>query len=163
MLPLHGLLVLSPQQVSMLEHVLPEWMTSWTANKFKSFHKRVQLGVRIYSLSSDEVWVFNGILISSTLLFLFSSSAFYTFISSLLSHLSLFSSIHSANRMIALQLNLSWIDVFWSVSSLSMENRLDLSNLASSYYSKGWEHLPTLFICRVKINNIIIINLFWFW
>ncbi|KAK4479827.1 hypothetical protein RD792_015368 [Penstemon davidsonii] len=47
--------VLSPKQVSVLEHVLPLWMTSWTGNKDKHLYQRVHLGVRIATLNSDEV------------------------------------------------------------------------------------------------------------
>ncbi|KAG8366443.1 hypothetical protein BUALT_Bualt17G0080300 [Buddleja alternifolia] len=47
--------VLSPNQVSEMEHVLPTWMTSWTENRVNYMHQRVRLGVRISSLTSDEV------------------------------------------------------------------------------------------------------------
>ncbi|KAL8518524.1 hypothetical protein ACS0TY_009770 [Phlomoides rotata] len=47
--------VLSPKQVSEMEHVLPLWMSSWTSNKVEYVHERVRLGVRISSLNSDEV------------------------------------------------------------------------------------------------------------
>ncbi|KAL6538768.1 Protein root UVB sensitive 3 [Orobanche minor] len=45
----------SPEQVSVMEHVLPGWMTSWRANSVKYLHQRVRLGVRISSLNSDEL------------------------------------------------------------------------------------------------------------
>ncbi|KAL6529306.1 Protein root UVB sensitive 3 [Orobanche gracilis] len=45
----------SPEQVSVMEHVLPRWMTSWRANSVKYLHQRVRLGVRISSLNSDEL------------------------------------------------------------------------------------------------------------
>ncbi|GER43803.1 hypothetical protein STAS_20672 [Striga asiatica] len=47
--------VLSPNQVSVMEHVLPLWMTSWTENSVKYSHHRVRSGVRISSLNSDEL------------------------------------------------------------------------------------------------------------
>ncbi|KAI3467248.1 hypothetical protein Pfo_023911 [Paulownia fortunei] len=47
--------VLSPKQVSVMEHVLPLWMTSWKENRVKYLHQWVRLGVRISSLNSDEV------------------------------------------------------------------------------------------------------------
>ncbi|KAL7132707.1 hypothetical protein ABFS83_12G092000 [Erythranthe nasuta] len=47
--------VLSPKQVSVMEHVLPVWTTLWTANTVKCLYQRVQLGVRISSLNSDQV------------------------------------------------------------------------------------------------------------
>lgn len=47
--------VLSPQQVSVMEHVLPSWTTFWSKNSLKSLHTRVQLGVRISSLDSDDL------------------------------------------------------------------------------------------------------------
>ncbi|KAL6500813.1 hypothetical protein OROGR_027321 [Orobanche gracilis] len=45
----------SPKQVSVIEHVLPRWITSWRANNVKYLHQRVSLGVRISSLNSDEL------------------------------------------------------------------------------------------------------------
>ncbi|KAL6573516.1 Protein root UVB sensitive 3 [Orobanche hederae] len=45
----------SPEQVSVMEHVLPRWMTSWRANSVKDLHQRVRLAVRISSLNSDEL------------------------------------------------------------------------------------------------------------
>ncbi|KAL6570939.1 hypothetical protein OROGR_000489 [Orobanche gracilis] len=45
----------SPEHVSVMEHVLPRWMTSWRANSVKYLHQRVRLDVRISSLSSDEL------------------------------------------------------------------------------------------------------------
>ncbi|KAK4430078.1 protein root UVB sensitive 3 [Sesamum alatum] len=47
--------VLSPKQVSVMEHVLPLWMTSWRENRVEYLHQRVRLGVRISSLNSEEV------------------------------------------------------------------------------------------------------------
>ncbi|CAA0825543.1 Protein root UVB sensitive 3 [Striga hermonthica] len=47
--------VLSPKQVSVMEHVLPLWMTSWTENNVEYSHHRVHSGVRISSLNSDEM------------------------------------------------------------------------------------------------------------
>ncbi|KAL6561430.1 hypothetical protein OROMI_017031 [Orobanche minor] len=45
----------SLEQVSVMEHVLTRWMTSWRANNVKYLHQRVSLGVRISSLNSDKV------------------------------------------------------------------------------------------------------------
>ncbi|GFP88712.1 protein root UVB sensitive 3 [Phtheirospermum japonicum] len=42
-------------EVSVMEHVLPLWMSSWTENSVKYLHQRVRLGVRISSLTNDEV------------------------------------------------------------------------------------------------------------
>ncbi|XP_073155994.1 protein root UVB sensitive 3 [Henckelia pumila] len=48
--------VLSPKQVSVMEHVLPLWMTSWTEkSSIEYLHPRVQLGVRLSSLNSKEL------------------------------------------------------------------------------------------------------------
>ncbi|KAG5603554.1 hypothetical protein H5410_025046 [Solanum commersonii] len=44
--------VLSPKQVSSMEHVLPLWMTSWNLNGGDSLYKQVRLGVRVSSLDS---------------------------------------------------------------------------------------------------------------
>lgn len=38
-----------------MEHILPLWMTSWKASMEENVGKRVRLGVRISSLTSDEV------------------------------------------------------------------------------------------------------------
>lgn len=45
----------SPNQVSVLEHVLPLWMTSWRSKNIKSLHTRVNLGLRISSLNGQEM------------------------------------------------------------------------------------------------------------
>lgn len=47
--------VLSPEQVSEMEHVLPLWMTSTGGSKLKNLYQQVRLGARVSSLSSDEV------------------------------------------------------------------------------------------------------------
>ncbi|KAK6133898.1 hypothetical protein DH2020_032359 [Rehmannia glutinosa] len=47
--------VLSPKQVSTMEHILPLWMTSWTANSVKYLHQRVRFRCPVSSLTSDEV------------------------------------------------------------------------------------------------------------
>ncbi|XP_009602160.1 protein root UVB sensitive 3 [Nicotiana tomentosiformis] len=44
--------VLSPKQVSSMEHVLPSWLSSWTSKGSDSLYKRVHLGVRVSSLYS---------------------------------------------------------------------------------------------------------------
>lgn len=44
--------VLSPKQVSSMEHVLPLWMTSWSSKGGDSLYKQVHLGVRVSSLDS---------------------------------------------------------------------------------------------------------------
>ncbi|KAM3203394.1 protein root UVB sensitive 3 [Capsicum annuum] len=44
--------VLSPKQVSSMEHVLPLWMTPWSPKGGDSLYKRVHLGVRVSSLDS---------------------------------------------------------------------------------------------------------------
>ncbi|KAL4574329.1 hypothetical protein LXL04_021158 [Taraxacum kok-saghyz] len=47
--------VLSPKEVSNLEHVLPLWMSSWISKSTKSLYTRVRLGVRVSSLDSLEM------------------------------------------------------------------------------------------------------------
>ncbi|GAV61448.1 DUF647 domain-containing protein [Cephalotus follicularis] len=47
--------VLSPKQVSKIEHVLPVWTTSWDTKNAKLLHKRVYLGLRISSLHRREM------------------------------------------------------------------------------------------------------------
>ncbi|GAA0169836.1 hypothetical protein LIER_24226 [Lithospermum erythrorhizon] len=46
---------LSPERVSAIEHVLPIWITSWSLKSVNSLHRRVHLGVRISSLSSQKM------------------------------------------------------------------------------------------------------------
>lgn len=47
--------VLSPQQVSKMEHVLPIWASSWSSKKTESMHVDVSLGVRVSSLNHLEL------------------------------------------------------------------------------------------------------------
>lgn len=47
--------VLSPEQVSRIEHVLPTWITSWSSKKVKLLHANVRLGVRVSSLDHQEM------------------------------------------------------------------------------------------------------------
>ncbi|CAN0896405.1 Protein root UVB sensitive 3 [Linum grandiflorum] len=47
--------VLSPEQVSRMEHILPLWTTPRISEEFKLLHSRVLLGVRISSLHQNEV------------------------------------------------------------------------------------------------------------
>ncbi|XP_050938075.1 protein root UVB sensitive 3 isoform X2 [Cucumis melo] len=47
--------VLSPQQVSKMEHVLPAWASSWSLRSIKLIHTRVRLGVRVSSLHHTEI------------------------------------------------------------------------------------------------------------
>ncbi|KAJ6726638.1 PROTEIN ROOT UVB SENSITIVE 3 [Salix purpurea] len=47
--------VLSPEQVSRTEHVLPTWITSWSSKKVKLLHANVRLGVRVSSLDHQEM------------------------------------------------------------------------------------------------------------
>ncbi|KAA8529345.1 hypothetical protein F0562_033856 [Nyssa sinensis] len=47
--------VLSPEQVSVMEHVLPLWTTSWGSKNVKFLHTRVRLGVRVSSLNLMEM------------------------------------------------------------------------------------------------------------
>ncbi|KAJ6987659.1 protein root UVB sensitive 3 [Populus alba x Populus x berolinensis] len=47
--------VLSPEQVSRMEHVLPTWITSWSSKKVKLLHANVHLGVRVSSLDHQEM------------------------------------------------------------------------------------------------------------
>ncbi|KAK3035944.1 hypothetical protein RJ639_031367 [Escallonia herrerae] len=47
--------VLSPKQVSVMEGVLPSWISAWSSENAKSLHKRVCLGVRISSLDGLEM------------------------------------------------------------------------------------------------------------
>ncbi|KAF7827976.1 protein root UVB sensitive 3 [Senna tora] len=46
--------VLSPKQVSSLEHVLPIIFTSWTSTNAKSLHKQVHLGMRVSSFDMSN-------------------------------------------------------------------------------------------------------------
>ncbi|CAK7326203.1 unnamed protein product [Dovyalis caffra] len=47
--------VLSPEQVSRMEHVLPIWITSCGSKKVKLLHTHVCLGVRVSSLDQQEM------------------------------------------------------------------------------------------------------------
>ncbi|XP_034700142.1 protein root UVB sensitive 3 isoform X1 [Vitis riparia] len=47
--------VLSPQEVSKMEHVLPLWASSWSLKNEKSLHTRIHLGVRVSSLDKLEM------------------------------------------------------------------------------------------------------------
>ncbi|GMP93798.1 hypothetical protein CsSME_00043495 [Camellia sinensis var. sinensis] len=47
--------VLSPEQVSDMEHVLPLWTTSWISKVPKVLHTRVHIGVRVSSLNHQEM------------------------------------------------------------------------------------------------------------
>ncbi|XP_023773241.1 protein root UVB sensitive 3 isoform X3 [Lactuca sativa] len=47
--------VLSPKEVSVLEHVLPLWMSSWSSKNTKSLYTRVCLGIRVSSLNTLEM------------------------------------------------------------------------------------------------------------
>lgn len=47
--------VLSPHQLSQMEHVLPVWITSWSSKNFKFLHKCIHLGVRPSSLQHPEM------------------------------------------------------------------------------------------------------------
>ncbi|KAK3042306.1 hypothetical protein RJ639_002352 [Escallonia herrerae] len=47
--------VLSPKQVSVMEGVLPSWISAWSSKNAKSLHTRVCLGVRISSLDGLEM------------------------------------------------------------------------------------------------------------
>ncbi|ANM57716.1 Root UVB sensitive family [Arabidopsis thaliana x Arabidopsis arenosa] len=58
--------VLSPEQVSSMEGVLPLWATSLRSTNSKPLHKRVQLGVRVSSLPRlDMLQLLNGVGASS--------------------------------------------------------------------------------------------------
>lgn len=47
--------VLSPEQVSDMEHVLPLWTTPWSSKNTKFLHTRVCIGVRVSSLNHQEM------------------------------------------------------------------------------------------------------------
>ncbi|KAG6426207.1 hypothetical protein SASPL_110427 [Salvia splendens] len=47
--------VLSPKEVSLMEHILPLWMSSWMTSRVENLGARVRLSVRISSLNNDEV------------------------------------------------------------------------------------------------------------
>ncbi|XP_020419932.1 protein root UVB sensitive 3 isoform X2 [Prunus persica] len=49
--------VLSPEQVSKMEHILPVWASSWSSKKTELIHVRVSLGVRVSSLNHLELLV----------------------------------------------------------------------------------------------------------
>ncbi|GLU09544.1 hypothetical protein SLE2022_263990 [Rubroshorea leprosula] len=46
---------LSPEQVSLMEHVLPIWMSSWRSKNAKLLHTRVHLGLRVSFLDHSEM------------------------------------------------------------------------------------------------------------
>ncbi|KAK4841765.1 hypothetical protein QYF36_010049 [Acer negundo] len=47
--------VLSPVQVSSMEHVLPTWTTTWISRNSKLLHMQVDLGLRVSSLGCQEL------------------------------------------------------------------------------------------------------------
>ncbi|KAK3222858.1 hypothetical protein Dsin_009883 [Dipteronia sinensis] len=47
--------VLSPVQVSSMEHVLPTWTTTWISRNSKLLHMQVDLGLRVSSLGRQEL------------------------------------------------------------------------------------------------------------
>ncbi|XP_058070402.1 protein root UVB sensitive 3 isoform X2 [Magnolia sinica] len=47
--------VLSPQQVSLMEHVLPVWTSLWRSKSAKLLHKHIHLGVRVSLLKHSEM------------------------------------------------------------------------------------------------------------
>ncbi|KAJ8760516.1 hypothetical protein K2173_015183 [Erythroxylum novogranatense] len=47
--------VLSPEQVSKMEHILPMWTSSWYSKKAKLLHTQVLLGVRVSSLDHRDM------------------------------------------------------------------------------------------------------------
>ncbi|KAL3751519.1 hypothetical protein ACJRO7_012365 [Eucalyptus globulus] len=49
--------VLSPAQVSKLEHILPTRISSWGSKKVKSLHTQIKLGVRVSSLKQQEMMI----------------------------------------------------------------------------------------------------------
>ncbi|XP_030449397.1 protein root UVB sensitive 3 isoform X2 [Syzygium oleosum] len=49
--------VLSPAQVSKLEHILPTWISSWGLKKVKLLHTQIKLGVRVSSLRQQEMMI----------------------------------------------------------------------------------------------------------
>lgn len=54
---LNFLPVLTPEQVSSLEHVLPIQLTSWSSKDVNSQHLQVRLGTRVSSFDNMEMWV----------------------------------------------------------------------------------------------------------
>ncbi|WCJ22113.1 hypothetical protein M5689_004215 [Euphorbia peplus] len=47
--------VLSPEQVSKMEHILPRWITFWCSGTVKLLHTHICLGARISSLDHQEM------------------------------------------------------------------------------------------------------------
>ncbi|KAJ4838381.1 hypothetical protein Tsubulata_020529 [Turnera subulata] len=47
--------VLSPEQVSRMEHVLPSWAMPWCSKDFKMLHTHVNLGVRVSSFDHQKM------------------------------------------------------------------------------------------------------------
>ncbi|PKA50355.1 glutamate N-acetyltransferase / amino-acid N-acetyltransferase [Apostasia shenzhenica] len=47
--------VLSPQQVSMMEHVFPVWSYPWSFRKGKPLYRRIHLGVKVSSLNHPDM------------------------------------------------------------------------------------------------------------
>ncbi|CAA2955601.1 protein root UVB sensitive 3-like isoform X1 [Olea europaea var. sylvestris] len=47
--------VLTPKQVSTMEHVLPLWMTSWSTNRVKVLYQQIRIGIQISSINCQEM------------------------------------------------------------------------------------------------------------
>ncbi|KAK8923714.1 hypothetical protein KSP39_PZI019814 [Platanthera zijinensis] len=52
--------VLTPQQVSRMEHVCPSWIYPWSASKIKSLHRHVYLGVKVSHLNHHDMVELSG-------------------------------------------------------------------------------------------------------
>lgn len=53
--------VLSPQQISGMEHVFPVWVCSWVSGETaKFFHKHIHLGVKVSSLKHPDLMKLSG-------------------------------------------------------------------------------------------------------
>ncbi|ONK76182.1 uncharacterized protein A4U43_C03F24790 [Asparagus officinalis] len=54
--------VLSPQQISRMEHVFPIWVSSWSSGgKTKSYHKHIRLGAKVSSLKHADMMELSGL------------------------------------------------------------------------------------------------------
>lgn len=52
--------VLTPQQVSSMEHVCPAWIYTWSTSKVKSLHRHVYLGVKASGLNHHDMVELSG-------------------------------------------------------------------------------------------------------
>ncbi|KAK1273389.1 hypothetical protein QJS04_geneDACA008005 [Acorus gramineus] len=56
--------VLSPQQVSAMEHILPVWASSWSSTSATILHTRIRLGIRVSHLKHPDMVKISGLAVS---------------------------------------------------------------------------------------------------